>query len=168
MKAKDIMEPLGLGEGSVSPSDDLRTAVKKMATAQRSSERIGVKGLPVIGENGELAGMISVAEVLKAIVPSYLSTANIGNFAWDGMLEDIAKKVGNKKVENFMTRELVTVYDDASLMECAGLIIDHNLHRLPVMDSSGHVCGMIFIRDIYNALVQSMLKDDAVGGNNDA
>lgn len=168
MKAKDIMEPLGLGESSVSPSDDLRTAVKKMATAQRSSERIGVKGLPVIGEKGDLVGMISVTEVLKAIVPSYLSMIDIGKFAWDGMLEDIAKKAGGKKVEDFMTRELVTVHADASLMECAGLIIKHNLHRLPVMDSSGHVRGMIFIRDIYNALVKSMLKDNVEGGNRDA
>ncbi|MFH1081707.1 MAG: hypothetical protein V1766_15835 [Pseudomonadota bacterium] len=43
---------------------------------------------------------------------------DLGAFTWDGMLESLARKAGDRKVESLTTKALVTVHEDDPLMEC--------------------------------------------------
>lgn len=157
MKARDLMIPL---QDYLRPENTLKEAVNLLKTARRGEERVGVKGLPVIDEKGRLVGMLSMRDILKAVFPFYLSMMELGDFTWDGMVEGIAKKSSNRLVRDVMSKVVITVNDDAPLMECVDHMIKHNIKRLPVIDKSGRVIGMLYERDIFFAITNAMLEEN--------
>jgi CBS domain-containing protein len=157
MKAKDFMIPI---QDSLSPGMTLKEAVNLLRVARKGEEKVGLKGLPVLDKDGKLIGMFSMTDVLKAVHPSYLSLMNLSNFTWEGMVESLAKNVADKKVEAVMSRDVITVKEDDSLMECVDLMIKNSIKRLPVLDKTGKVAGMIYERDIFFAVVKAMLEDE--------
>lgn len=160
MKAKDIMIPL---EDYLTPENTLKEAVTLLRTAKRGEERVGVKGLPVLDEKGRLVGMLSMRDILKAVFPFYLSMMDLGEFTWDGMVESLAKKVANKKVKEIMSKQVITVPEDAPLMECIDHMLKYNIKRLPVVNKEGKVVGMIYERDVFFAVTKAMLEENNGG-----
>jgi CBS domain-containing protein len=161
MKVKDLMVPI---RDFLKPDSTIREAVNLLKTAARGEQRMGVMGLPVFDDSGKLVGMLSMTDILRAVYPSYMSMMNLGDFAWDGMLESLAAQARDKKVGEFMSRDIVTVNDNEPLMECVDLILKKRVRRMPVLDKKGKVVGMIYLRDIFFAITMAMLEDDNGGG----
>lgn len=157
MKAKDLMILL---HDYLKPENTLKEAVNLLKTARRGEERIGVKGLPVLDEDGKLVGMLSMRDILKAVFPFYLTMMELGEFTWDGMVEGIAKRSANKLVRDIMSKVVITVHEDAPLMECVDHMIKHNIKRLPVINRSGRVVGMLYERDVFFAITKAMLDEN--------
>lgn len=160
MKAKDLMIPI---QDYLRPENTLKEAVNLLRTAKRGEERIGVKGLPVLDEKGKLVGMLSMRDILKVVFPFYLSMMDLGDFTWEGMVESIARKSSGKLVRDVMSKIVITVDEDASLMECVDHMIKHNIKRLPVVDKSGKVIGMLYERDVFFAITKAMLEENNGG-----
>ena len=158
MKAKDIMEPI---QSYLSPDDTLKEAVNKMRVCDRGGKKVGVKGMLVFDPQKNMVGMLSIKDVLRAIMPSYMSV-KLGEFTWDGMLEEMAKKVADKKVSEIMRKDVITVPEDAPLMEIADFIVNNNLQRVPVMGKEKKVVGMIYVRDLYYAIVNVLFDGGEV------
>ena len=156
MKAKDIMIPF---KDYLKPDDTIREAVNQVRTATRGEQEVGVMGLPVLDEKGKLIGMLSMTDILRAVYPSYMSMMNLGDFTWDGMLESLAMKAGEKKVKELMTSPVITVHEDDPLMECVDHLLKNNVRRMPVLDKGGKVVGMMYIRDIFYAITKTMLEE---------
>jgi CBS domain-containing protein len=149
MKVKDIMSPI---VDHLDPEDTLRRAVVKMRAVKRGND-LSVKGMVVLGPGGNLAGILSIKDILRAVIPVYLDP-KISRLSWDGMLEEMSRRVACRKVREFMTAKVQTISGEATLMTCAGLLLDGNLQRLPVVDGSGKVVGIVYIRDVYNVISQ--------------
>lgn len=160
MKAKDLMIPL---QEHLKPETTLKEAANILRTAKRAEEKIGVKGLPVLDDAGKMVGFLSIGDILKAVFPSYMSLMDLGEFTWDGMVEDMAKKAGNKKVSEMMTRKVISVPEDATLMECVDHMIKHNVKRLPVIGKEGKVTGILYERDVFFAITKAMLENTGGG-----
>ncbi len=141
------------------PSNTLKEAVNKLKSARRDELRIGVKGLPVLDDCGKLVGLLSMGDILKAVFPSYMSLMDLGDFTWDGMVESLAKKVSGKSVESVMTKQVVTVPEDAPLMECVDHMLKKDVKRLIVLDKDGKVAGMLYERDVFFVITKSMLDE---------
>lgn len=156
MKAKDLMVPV---YDFLSPNDTLKTAVNLLRRARRGETQIGTKGLPVLDEHGKLVGMLSMRDVLKAVFPFYMSMMNLGDFSWDGMVEDIARKSGDKRVGDIMSNIVFRVDENASLAECIDHMIKHNIKRLPIVNDLGKVVGMLYERDVFFAVTKAMLEE---------
>jgi CBS domain-containing protein len=153
MKAKDLMVPLS---DYLSPDSTIQEAVRLLASAKRGEKKVGVKGLPVLDVSGKVIGMLTMRDVLKAVLPSYMSLMNLGDFTWDGMLEEMAKRVAGKKIGEIMSPEVTTVEENAPLMECVDHMVKGNFKRLPVVDAAGTVVGMLYERDIFLAITKAM------------
>ena len=160
MRAKDVMIPL---HDYLTPDTSITEMVNLFRTAVRSENRVGVNGLPVLGREGKLVGLISMRDILKAVYPNYMSMMNLGQFTWDGMLETLARQARRKKVEEVMSRTVITVAEDDPVLECIGLMLKHNIRRLPVLDRSGKVVGMVYESDIFFAITKSMLEENNGG-----
>jgi len=160
MKARDLMIPL---QEHLKPDTTLREAANILRTAKRDDERSGVKGLPVLDAAGKMIGFLSIGDILKAVFPSYMSLMNLGDFTWDGMVEDMAKKAGDKKVSEMMTKEVISVHEDASLMECVDHMLKNNVKRLPVIGKDGKVAGILYERDVFFAITKAMLNENNGG-----
>ena len=158
MKAKDLMIPL---QEYLKPETTLKEAANILRAAKRDDERVGVKGLPVLDASGKMVGFLSIGDILKAVFPSYMSLMNLGDFTWDGMVEDMAKKAGNRKVSEMMTTHVITVNEDASLMECVDHMIKNNVKRLPVIAKDGKVSGILYERDIFFAITKAMMNENS-------
>ena len=160
MKAKDLMIPL---QEYLKPETTLKEAANILRTAKRDEERLGVKGLPVLDANGTMVGFLSIGDILKAVFPSYMSLMNLGDFTWDGMVEDMAKKAGSKEVSKMMTKKVISVPEDAPLMECVDHMIKNNVKRLPVIGKDGKVTGILYERDVFFAITKAMLDENRGG-----
>jgi CBS domain-containing protein len=160
MKAKDLMVPI---KDYLKPDNNLKEAVNFLRTAVRGEQQFGVMGLPVLDEKEKLVGMLSMTDILRALYPSYMSMMNLGEFTWDGMLESLAKEAGKRKVRELMTSHVITVHEDDPLMECVDHILKNRVRRMPVLDKEGKVVGMIYLRDIFYAIMKAMFDEDNGG-----
>jgi len=52
------------------------------------------------------------------------------------------------KVKDFMTRQVVTVTPETSILDAARLMLDHKISGLPVVTDEGHVVGIISEHDL--------------------
>jgi CBS domain-containing protein len=160
MKVKDIMVPI---KDYLKPDNSLKEAVNLLKTAVRGKQQFGVMGLPVLDGRGNLVGMLSMTDILRAVYPSYMSMMNLGEFTWDGMLESLAKEAGKKKVREFMTSDVIAVHEDDPLMECVDHILKNKITRMPVLDKKGKVVGMVYLSDIFYDIMKAMI-DEGDGG----
>ena len=140
--------------------DTLSDAARVLRTARRDEETIGVKGLPVLDSEGKMVGVLSMGDILKAVFPFYMTMANLGNFTWDGMVVNIAEKAGRRKVSELMTKEVISVEEDAPLMECVDHMLKNNVKRLPVIGEDGKVVGILYERDVFLTITKSMLDEN--------
>jgi CBS domain-containing protein len=160
MKAKDLMIPL---RDYLKPENTLKEAVNLLLSARRDEKRVGVRALPVLDGKGDLVGLLSMGDILKAVFPAYMSMMELGDFTWDGMVESLARKVADKTVETHMTRDVVTVKGDAPLMECVDHMIKKGVKRLIVLDEKGKVAGILYERDVFAVITRAMLHGGAEG-----
>lgn len=72
--------------------------------------------------------------------------------------------------EDVMNAPAITVDVDANICSAARLLIDHDLERLPVVDASGHLVGIVSLRDLVRVFVrsdhdiQAEINDDVLVG----
>ncbi|MCL5023339.1 MAG: CBS domain-containing protein [Nitrospirae bacterium] len=110
-----------------------------------------------------MIGFLTIGDILRAVFPPYMSLMNLGDFTWDGMVEDMAKKAGQRKVSEMMTRDVITVPEEAPLMECVDHMIKNNVKRLPVIGKDGRVAGILYEADVFFAVTKAMLDENAGG-----
>lgn len=161
MRAKDLMVPLA---ETLKPQDTLKDAARLLRTVRRGEETIGVKALPVTDEKGRLAGILSIGDILKAVYPPYMYFSSLGDFAWDGMVEAIAARMAERKVEELMTKPVITVSENATLMECIDQMLRNDVKRVPVLNDERKVVGMLYERDVFYAITKAMLSEKNEGG----
>ncbi|MFA5824281.1 MAG: CBS domain-containing protein [Thermodesulfovibrionales bacterium] len=161
MKAKDLMIPL---QEYLAPDNTLKEAANLLRIAQRGEEKIGVKALPVLDASGNLKGVLSIGDILKAVHPAYMDLMDLGSFAWDGMVETFAQKAAGKKVRDLMTPKVITVKEDATLMECIDHMLKNNVKRVPVLNKENKVAGMLYERDVFYEITKAMLDENTGGG----
>lgn len=117
-------------------------------TAGKLMEEHDIRRLPVV-EDGKLVGIVTMTDLLRA-APSPATSLSI----WE--INYLADKV---KVEEIMTRMVLTVTPDTDLGAAAALMLHHKIGGIPVLED-GRVVGIVTESDIFRALVK-LLKDEA-------
>ena len=115
-------------------------------------EKMQISGLPVIDKEGKLAGMFTEKDILTYILPSYI--ANVGKFIYEENPKSTKRKFSelNKiKVGQLMRKAVATTTEDTALCEVARIMLTQNARRLPVMDKSAKVVGIIARCDVLKA-----------------
>lgn len=90
-----------------------------------------VTGLPVLGEDGTVVGVISRKDIIR-----------VRNAA--GVLSD--------KVAKHMTAPAITVPLRATVEEAADIMLQYGIRRLPVVDDAGRPLGVVSRSDIFKPL----------------
>ena len=157
MKAKDLMVPI---QQCLKPDNTLQEGVSILQATRSNEGCQGITGMPILDQAGKIIGILSMKDILKAVHPFYLSMMDLGEFTWDHMVQSLAKEAACKKVKDHMTREVVTVREKDTLMECIDLMIKKNVRLLPVLDDQGRVAGMICEQDVFCAITGAMLDMD--------
>lgn len=159
MKTKDVMSPI---ETYLSPDMPMCEAVIRMRNVKRH-HGLPIKGMLVKDVDGKIVGMLSIKDIMGAVIPSYLST-DLSIFSWENMLEQMTSRAKNKVVGDIMTKEVVTISSEAPLMVCVDLMIKKALQRLPVTDADKKIVGIVYIRDIYDFIANILTEGEKEDG----
>lgn len=130
----------------VQPDTPLKTAIQILAEKR-------ISGLPVVDATGKLVGVISETDLMwqetGVTPPAYImlldSVIYLENPAKHD--RDLHKALG-QTVGEVMTHEPITVKPDRPLREAAHLMHERSVHRLPVLDATGSVVGILTRGDI--------------------
>ncbi|MCP1966548.1 CBS domain-containing protein [Bradyrhizobium elkanii] len=126
-----------------------------------------VSGLPVVDPDGTLVGIITEGDFLHRSEigtgrkRNWLMTFILGPGKW---AEDYVLEHG-RKVSEIMTREPVTVAEDAPLTTVVGLMEKNNVKRLPVV-RDGKLVGIITRSDLLRT-VASLARNVPAPTEND-
>jgi CBS-domain-containing membrane protein len=145
MKIKEIMTKEVV---SVKPEDNVIDVLNILFKMQ-------ISGLPVIDKEEKLKGMFTEKEILSHILPSYVE--KVGRFIYEENPKSTKKKfaeLSKVKVAQLMRRDVVTTTEDTALCEVARLMLTHKARRLPVLDKSGKVVGIVARCDVLKAFAK--------------
>ncbi len=102
-----------------------------------------VRRLPVLDKRGELVGIVAEKDILYAS-PSPATSLSI---------HEIHYLVSRIKVNEIMTKNVITVTDDTPLEEAARVMADNQIGALPVMHDSKLV-GIITETDLFKIFLE--------------
>ena len=121
-----------------------------MEVAELMAEKT-VSGIPVLEEDGKVAGIISEKDFL-----SHMGSRDKTHFM--AVVAEclkgkgcVAMPIRSQKAEDIMTSPAVTVKEDTSVIEIANLFTEKNINRVPVINEEGRLKGIVSRADIVRA-----------------
>ncbi len=113
----------------------------------------GLSSLPVVDEEGRVVGVISERDLIRALIPGYMDMLRSASFL--PSLDQLARRlreIGNHPVEQYMTKDVVSVKPDHSDLHAADLMLRKGLKQVPVVDDQGRLVGMVRRIDLLSHL----------------
>lgn len=132
------------------------TAVERDTPVERAIkllENSGLSSLPVVDEEGKVVGIISERDIIRALLPDYVDMLRSVSFL--PSLDRLAKKlgeIGDHPVEQYMTKEVVSVRLEDTDIHVADLMLRKGLKQLPVVDEQGRLVGVVRRVDLLSRL----------------
>jgi CBS domain-containing protein len=119
-----------------------------------------ISGLPVVDDKGKLVGIISETDLMwqetGVTPPAYImfldSIIYLQNPA---TYERDLHKVLGQTVGEVMSKDPITISPEKTLTQAARVMHDKKVHRLPVLNESGQVIGILTRGDIVRAMAAS-------------
>jgi len=145
-------------------------SVNGQATFHRIAELLAehrISALPVVKADGTLGGMISETDLLRKI--QYTDGTDVSLFQRT-VRHDAVRKAEARTARELMTKPVITVVPDASLVTAAKTMDAAGVKRLPVVDELGRLVGIVsrgdllkvFLRtdeDIHTEVVKDVLRN---------
>ncbi|EFA73599.1 CBS domain-containing protein [Cylindrospermopsis raciborskii CENA303] len=134
----------------VNPQTPLKQAIQILAEKQ-------ISGLPVVDDMGKLVGIISETDLMwqetGITPPAYIMFLDSVIYLQNPATyeRDLHKALG-QTVGEVMSNNPITISPDQSLKAAAKIIQDHKVRRLPVVDDSATVIGILTRGDIIRAM----------------
>jgi CBS domain-containing protein len=115
-----------------------------------------VSGLPVVDEDGSVLGIVSEADILAKERGRETGRGSLLDHLLDADGR-VDRKHEARDAADAMTSPAVTIRPNRPLAEAAALMLDRGVNRLPVVDKSGTLLGIVTRAD----LVRAFVRDDA-------
>jgi CBS-domain-containing membrane protein len=141
-------------------SREVRTVTPDMPIADAVEMLIGqaYRSLPVVDEAHRIVGILTDGDLLTrlglpdASVQSVLTAAELGR-------ELDALRRSGKTVRELMVSPVITTTEDAAIVDAIHIMAAHGIKRVPVVDRSGRVVGIVSRVDVLRALAQPLARE---------
>lgn len=114
-----------------------------------------VNGLVVV-EGGTVAGVITKADIFKAILPGYSDIMederHLESFEY---IEERAHKLYDLKVRALMGTPVIVITSDTPIVKAGSLMILRRVKQLPVVDNC-RLSGIVTLTDIINHITEKI------------
>jgi CBS domain-containing protein len=141
---------------SASPSTSIKEVMNMFVR-----EKIG--GLPIIDENGVLRGIVTDGDILRAISPvdrrihDYFSL--ITYVAEEGLEDRLSELADREVIRIAKTHGILTVHPEDEMKKVVSLLSKHHFKKLPVVDQSNHVVGVISRGDVIRRIQETIINE---------
>lgn len=154
MRVKDIMEPI---KNWLTPDMSLREAIQVMQSTKRG-HGLSVNGIVVLDGAMNLVGIVSTKDILRIIIPSHVYfEERHSDISWEAIRQEKSAVARSTEVSKIMTDDVRVISAEETLLRCADILLTEQLRRLPVTRADGKVVGVVYLRDVYNALTKLLL-----------
>jgi len=113
-----------------------------------------ISGIPIVTGAGELIGIVSEADLLyKELLPrptEPVSVAQRLHLPGTAEAAERARKAEGLRAIDIMTAPVLTISESTTVREIAGLMVQHEINRLPVL-RAGRLVGIVSRADVLKA-----------------
>jgi len=146
LTAKDIMTKKVI---TVTPD----TSIEDLSSILVTNE---ISGVPVVDDSGMLYGIVTENDLIsqnkRLHIPTVVSFLDAAIYLESSKkFEQDVKRLTATKVSEICTRKIVTITEEASVMDIATLMAEKKIQLLPVV-KGGKVIGIVGKRDIVRAV----------------
>ena len=117
----------------IKPDEDISKAAKLMI-------EVDLRSLPVGENKAEIIGVINDMTVLQKVAET---------------------DFGKKKVEEFMTKDVITLKPDDTVAKALATMRDHAISRIPVVDEEGRLEGLVTLHDLIVRFIKPRFRAKA-------
>jgi len=159
MQAKDIMN---VNVVTVAPDSDIKEIAKLLAERH-------VSAVPVVDQERYILGIVSEGDLIRRADRSTFKGPKSWWLALVASPEKQAKEYirdHGTRAEDVMSREVITVSEDASLHEIAVLIEKHRIKRVPVTRND-KLTGIVSRANLLQGFVAESAASEATGSVDD-
>lgn len=135
LTARDVMQHRFL---SVGPDATVRSTLDVML-------RRRLHAVAVVGEKGEVLGMVTDADIMRALLPQIPRAVDQDRNGKE------PGPSGDRSVRDIMTRSVLCVSEDLGVNEVASMMINKDVEQVPVVHE-GTITGMVTRTDIIRKL----------------
>ncbi|OQW87982.1 MAG: signal transduction protein [Thiotrichaceae bacterium IS1] len=108
-------------------------------------------GLPVVGEDNELLGILAERDVLRYLFPD-LRDVMEGTASMDfEAMEDEYKKILQVRTGDLMSKNIIAISPEIPILKAVSVMAKHNFRRIPVAEGNKLV-GVLSLGDIHRAI----------------
>jgi len=126
-----------------------------------------ISGAPVVSEGGKFVGLLSLSDIAQPKASEggersrsdAIPDARDSDATWAWLRYYDGEHVQTERVRDHMSRQLISVSVDASLLEVARTMCDGHWHRLVVVDELDFICGIVSTMDVLAALVNTAAEE---------
>lgn len=129
------------------------TATVREAAAVFAKEHVGL--LPIADEQNKLVGVIGLRDLISLELPDFIRFVADVDFVHDfGAVENTRPnaEVLDQSITLLM-KPAITVHEDSGLLRTYALMLQHQLHDIPVISGEERLVGMASRVDIGTAIV---------------
>ena len=113
-----------------------------------------VSCLPALSASGKCVGMLSLQDLMGLASESEHMLSEVGEDAFDRMwiVDVVRSQFGEDRVEALMSDPPIRIDLESTIEESAGLMLQHNIHHLPVIDGSERLVGLVSSMDLLRTI----------------
>jgi CBS-domain-containing membrane protein len=147
MRVRDIMTTPAI---TVSPETPFPELIDRLLSH-------GVSGMPVVDASGVMVGIVTEGDLVpkeaygghkRRLIEVLADVVAGGETRW-------VIKARGRTAAQVMTRDVTTVGPDVQLRAAARRLVEAGVKRMPVVDETGHVLGVVSRRDMLQVLHRS-------------
>ncbi|HAJ95627.1 MAG TPA: hypothetical protein DCP02_05265 [Actinobacteria bacterium] len=136
--------------------------INKNATLAKLSELLiknRISGVPVVDENGALAGIITEADIIvkECNLPLPLSFSYTFLEKFESYTKS-TKEYFKTSVEEIMSTDLKVATENMPINKVVNIMINNAINRLPVLDNDNKLAGIISRADIIKFMIAENKK----------
>ncbi len=149
MKVKDIMDT----------TPNLARATDTFEHLVRMLDEVKYRVVFVVDAEDNLVGIVTETDIVKALIPKYLTFDEFLISAInENYLENKCIESRNLASTQIMTKTLLSVHEDDTLMKAAALMAVNKIHTLPVV-KDGKVVGIVHLMNLVRHIMKILTKD---------
>jgi len=134
-------------------------------------EMAGKNGLVVLGEGGNVTGMITVSDYIRLsevtvednISQTFSGTESTVDWGWTSkdflVVTKKLLRLPNTAIEKVMTKNIISFSEITTVAECIKTLRDEDIDQAPVLSATGSLIGMIEDRNLLHLALKSLSTD---------